>query len=183
MPPPLFYRLLPLYALFIVTFFFALAFWQDPTDVPTPLVTSRAAMPPLDLPLLTTSEQRLTHADITDNVTLVNMFASWCIPCIFEHSHLLALSQHYPMVKRIGIAYKDPPQQAERFLRRHGNPYHIVGYDQDGSNALLWGASGVPETFIIDKHQTVRYHLRAPITDSILAQDIIPLLTRLLAEP
>ena len=106
---------------------------------------------------------------------LVNYFASWCAPCLAEHPLFTRLKQREG-VPIIGIAWKDKPGATEAWLKRLGNPYQQLLFDQDGKRALDWGLSGVPETFLVDGKGIVRLHFRGPITEQDLNQRILPLL-------
>ena len=180
MPPPLFYRLLPVYGIIALGLIFAYAFIDEPT-VPSPLATSNAPAPQWTLTRLDAPET-ISDDVLHARVALVNFFASWCLPCTAEHPHMTALAERYPHVVRVGIAYKDAPRDAQRWLERHSNPYTYVVLDPTGTNALQWGVSGVPETFLIDTSGRIRYHLRAPIDDTTLTEQLVPLVDALLAE-
>ncbi|MBC6444076.1 MAG: DsbE family thiol:disulfide interchange protein [Alphaproteobacteria bacterium GM202ARS2] len=180
MPPPLFYRLLPVYGILFLALVFAYAFTDEPT-VPSPMATTHAPAPKWYLVRLDKPET-LSPEVLHGRVSVVNFFASWCLPCVAEHPHITALAEHYPQVLRVGIAYKDSPQDAQRWLDTHSNPYTFVALDPVGRNALQWGVSGVPETFLIDTQGRIRYHLRAPIDPVTLTESLVPLLEGLLAE-
>ncbi len=105
-------------------------------------------------------------------VTLVNVWASWCVPCHAEHPQLMQLASDQRL-RLIGINYKDATENARRFLGRYGNPFAAVGVDQDGRSAIEWGVYGVPETFLIGRDGRIAYKQVGPITDESL-----PLLTR-----
>ena len=107
----------------------------------------------------------LVSADLkSDKVTVVNVFASWCVPCRDEHPALLALART-GKVKLVAINYKDQVENARRFLGTFGNPYDAVGVDTAGRMAIEWGVYGVPETFIIAKDGTIADKLVGPILD------------------
>ncbi len=83
-----------------------------------------------------------------DNFYLLNIWASWCVPCRDEHPLLLSLSRN-KKIKIIGLNYKDNSKNAEKFLEELGNPYKKILLDKDGTKSIEWGAFGVPETFLI----------------------------------
>ncbi len=138
----------------------------NPRGVPSPLLGHH--VPPFRLP-------GLTDADlVTGRPILVNFFASWCVPCVEETPVLLDLKQGG--VTLIGIAYKDKPRATAAFLARHGDPYARVSADAPGTVAIDWGVSGVPETYLVDPRGIVRWHYALPLTESVVADELAPLL-------
>ncbi|HWD28727.1 MAG TPA: DsbE family thiol:disulfide interchange protein [Rhizomicrobium sp.] len=144
---------------------------------PAPLATMRSALigkpaPALTLPGL--GGPGLAPADLAapGKVTLVNVFASWCIPCREEAPQLAQLARAKG-VRLIGIAYKDKPEAAGAFLTQYGDPFERVALDSDGRAGIEWGISGVPETFVIDQHGIVRGHF-GPLTQDGLVIDLLP---------
>jgi len=112
------------------------------------------------------------------DVTLVNVWASWCVPCRQEHPVLEALATRHGLTV-LGINYKDDPEDARRFLGLLGNPYKAVGVDRDGRTAIDWGVSGVPETFIIDGTGHIRHKHTGPLSPAKIESDILPVVRRL----
>jgi cytochrome c biogenesis protein CcmG, thiol:disulfide interchange protein DsbE len=105
-------------------------------------------------------------------ISLLNVWASWCAPCVAEHPQLIALSrQGIPVYS---INYKDTPEAARRFLSSHGNPFRSIGADENGLTAIDFGVYGVPETFIIDGRGQIAYRYPGPITPEVLAGKIMP---------
>ncbi len=98
-----------------------------------------------------------------NKVSLVNVWASWCVPCRAEHPYLMELSKRSD-IQVIGLNYKDKPANARRFLGTHGNPYERVGVDPNGRVSVDWGVYGVPETFIVDKQGVIRFKQIGPLT-------------------
>src|SRR4051794_34072760 len=92
----------------------------------------------------------ISSADFKDTVTLVNVWASWCVPCHDEAPLLMKLAED-KRIRIVGINYKDQPDNARRFIGRYGNPFAAVGADGNGRASIDWGVYGVPETFVIDK--------------------------------
>ena len=107
------------------------------------------------------------------NVTVVNFWASWCVPCVQEHPMLIALKERTG-VAIYGVNYKDQPSAARRFIGRYGNPYEKIGTDPTGRGAIEWGVYGMPETFIIDGKGQIAYKHVGPISEKSLVQDVIP---------
>lgn len=112
---------------------------------------------------------------VTGRVTVINLFASWCGPCIAEHPLLSRLGGRKG-VTIIGIAWNDAPDAVRAFLDEHGTPYGRVYLDDRSSVGLALGIRGVPETFILDAGGVVRYHLQGPLTDAEIDTGILPLL-------
>jgi cytochrome c biogenesis protein CcmG/thiol:disulfide interchange protein DsbE len=108
-------------------------------------------------------------------VTVVNVWASWCVPCHDEAPLLLKLAEDKRM-RVVGINYKDEPDNARRFLGRYGNPFAAAGADASGRAAIEWGVYGVPETFVVGRDAHIAYKLVGPITadniDKVLKPEI-----------
>ncbi|HET9902603.1 MAG TPA: DsbE family thiol:disulfide interchange protein [Xanthobacteraceae bacterium] len=111
-------------------------------------------------------------------VTLVNVWASWCVPCHDEAPLLMRLAQD-PSLTVVGINYKDQPENARRFLGRYGNPFRAVGVDANGRAAIDWGVYGVPETFLIDREGRIAFKLVGPITPDNLEATLRPEIAKL----
>ena len=106
-------------------------------------------------------------------VTLVNVWASWCVPCHDEAPFLEQLAKD-KRIQLVGINYKDPPDNARRFLNRYGNPFSAVGRDEAGRASIDWGVYGVPETFLVGRDGRIAYKLVGPITTDNLARTLLP---------
>jgi cytochrome c biogenesis protein CcmG/thiol:disulfide interchange protein DsbE len=149
----------------------------DPSRLPSALI-GRAA-PATDLPPLAGLElggkmlPGLSNAAFQGELTLVNVWASWCVPCADEVPFLEKLSKD-KRIKLVGINYKDPPDNARRFLNRYGNPFVAVGVDASGRTSIDWGVYGVPETYLIGRDGTIAYKLVGPVTAENLVQVIEP---------
>ena len=100
--------------------------------------------------------------------TVVNVFASWCLPCHQEHPFLMALSAD-PAISIAGIAYKDDVDNSRRFLGAKGNPYSAVGLDRNGRSAIDWGVYGVPETFVVNGDGTILHKHIGPLNPEGMA--------------
>jgi cytochrome c biogenesis protein CcmG/thiol:disulfide interchange protein DsbE len=98
-----------------------------------------------------------------NNVTVLNVWASWCVPCADEAPLLVKLA-HDKRIHIVGINYKDTPENARRFLTRYGNPYAASGADLNGRASIEWGVYGVPETFVVGRDAHITYKLIGPIT-------------------
>ncbi len=136
---------------------------RDPNEVPSALVSNPA--PDFDLPPISgIGVDGFGRTDLvgTKQPTLVNVFASWCVPCRAEHAVLTRMVNDRG-VRLAGINYKDKPQDARAWLADMGNPYQIIGSDIDGLVGIEWGISGVPETFVVDVNGIVTFRYVGPI--------------------
>ena len=139
----------------------------DPSILPSALIGHRApdtALPPIaGLDRNGQVVPGLDPASFKGAVTVVNVWASWCVPCHDEAPLLMQLAQD-KRVRLVGINYKDDPDNARRFLGRYGNPFAAAGADQSGRAAIQWGVYGVPETFVVGRDARIAYKLVGPIT-------------------
>lgn len=149
---------------------------RDPQAIPSALLDRPA--PAFKLPPLTGFDTGFSRADLVGQVTVVNVFASWCTPCLAEHPHIMQLSKT-PGVRVFGLNYKNKDEQALAWLKRHGNPYARVGADRDGRVAIEWGVYGVPETFIVDRTGVICFKKVGPVTPQVLSDQILPLVKAL----
>ncbi len=139
----------------------------DPSRIPSALIGHPA--PPTALPalegLLNNGAQvpGLDPSVFKGKVSVVNVWASWCVPCHDEAPLLTELGRD-SRLQVVGINYKDSPDNARRFLGRYGNPFGIVGVDVNGRASIEWGVYGVPETFIVGREGTIAYKLVGPVT-------------------
>lgn len=139
----------------------------DPARIPSALIgrpAPQTTLPPLD-GLVANGAQvpGLDPAAFKGAVSVINVWASWCVPCHDEAPLLLQLAQD-KRIRVIGINYKDTQDNARRFLGRYGNPFSAVGVDTNGRASIEWGVYGVPETFVVGRDGTIAYKLIGPIT-------------------
>jgi cytochrome c biogenesis protein CcmG/thiol:disulfide interchange protein DsbE len=145
-------------------------------------------VPPTDLPPVPALQRNgqavpgLTAADFNGAVTLLNVWASWCVPCHDEAPLLTQLAED-ARIRIVGINYKDQPDNARRFLGRYGNPFAAVGADQNGRASIDWGVYGVPETFLIGRDGRIAYKLVGPITPRNLETVLKPEIEKALSAP
>ena len=104
----------------------------------------------------------------SDNYYLLNIWSSWCVPCRQEHSILMELTKN-DNLNVIGINYKDTKKNAKNFLNELGNPYDEIIFDDKGTNAIEWGAYGVPETFLINKNKIIKKYI-GPLTNKSMEE-------------
>jgi cytochrome c biogenesis protein CcmG/thiol:disulfide interchange protein DsbE len=136
---------------------------RDPNAIPSVLISQPA--PAFDLEAVDGLDTLgLSRADLVENEgpVIVNVFASWCVPCRAEHAVLTALVEQEGQTL-FGINYKDKPEDAVRWLNDLGNPYARIGSDLSGRAGIEWGISGVPETFIVAPDGTVLYRYVGPV--------------------
>jgi cytochrome c biogenesis protein CcmG/thiol:disulfide interchange protein DsbE len=152
----------------------------DPSRLPSALVGKEVpdfTLPPVDgllekeVPVSGFSASDLK----TGAPTIVNVFASWCVPCHEEHPVLMALAKQ-PGIRLYGINYKDDPASARRFLGRFGNPFARVGADASGRVAIDFGVYGVPETYVIGGDGKIAYRHVGPLTEDVIKEKLLPLL-------
>ena len=164
--------LLPIAICFAVGVFLYLGLHRDPTLVPSPLVGK--PVPQFALDPVKGRELGLSSQDLRGEVSLVNVFASWCVACRQEHPLLLAL-EHEGVIPIHGLNYKDTPDAAAAWLDALGDPYTRTGADLDGRTGLDWGVYGVPETFVVDRDGRIAYKHIGPVTPRVLDETILPL--------
>jgi cytochrome c biogenesis protein CcmG/thiol:disulfide interchange protein DsbE len=149
---------------------------RDPSLVPSVMIDKPA--PDFDLPALVPGAAGLKGTELRGHVTLLNFFASWCVPCRAEHPLLLSLAQD----KRIeidGIAYKNKPEDTNAYLSELGNPYARVVLDQPGRTAIDFGVYGVPESYLIDREGRIRFRQVGPLSDAVIEGQLKPLIAEL----
>ncbi len=180
MPRLIFLLPVALVALLAIAFTMLLSTDRNRDIIPSALLSRPA--PTTELPSLVGLEgiAGISSPDFVGDVTVVNFFASWCVPCLAEHPAITELTRRGYRVW--GINYRDPEPDGLDWLARHGNPYAKVGTDQEARAGLDWGVTGVPETFIIDRQGIIRHKHSGPITPQILAQEIVPILQELADE-
>ncbi len=149
----------------------------DPSRLPSVLIGK--PMPKTDLPPIAglTRDGKpvpgLDEATFKNNVTLVNVWASWCVPCHDEVPYLEVLGKD-KRFKLVGINYKDSAADARRFLNMYGNPFIASGADRSGRTSIDWGVYGVPETYVVNRAGTIIYKLVGPITADNLSNTVMP---------
>ena len=151
----------------------------DPSKIPSALIgrpAPQTALPALEgLVSNGAAVPGLDPAVFKGKVSVVNVWASWCVPCHDEAPLLTTLAKD-KRLQVVGINYKDSPDNARRFLGRYGNPFSIVGVDGNGRASIEWGVYGVPETFVVGREGTIVYKMVGPVTpeniDSVLKAEI-----------
>lgn len=163
-----------------IFFYLQLTSGRNAQVLPSVLIGEKA--PSIDLPALERFDlPALNDEAIKGKLTLLNVWASWCVPCRQEHPFLVDLAKD-ERLNIVGLNYKDKPFNAAQFLTGLGNPYTAVGVDSTGEATIDWGVYGVPETFVISPDGTIIYKHIGPITDAALADKIMPVLEAELAK-
>jgi cytochrome c biogenesis protein CcmG/thiol:disulfide interchange protein DsbE len=155
---------------------FAMSLGRNPSLVPSALIGRPA--PEFSLPPVQGRVLGLSKADLLGTVSLVNVFASWCVECRSEHPLLMRLASE-KSVPIHGLNYKDAPDDAARWLNTMGDPYTRTGADRDGRVAIDWGVYGVPETFVVGADGVIAYKHIGALTEEALPGTILPLVARL----
>ncbi len=156
----------------------------DPSKIPSALIGRPA--PEANLPPIPGLERDgkpvpgINGADFKGAVSLVNVWASWCVPCHDEAPLLMQMAAD-PRLRIVGINYKDDAENARRFLGRYGNPFSSVGVDRDGRASIEWGVYGVPETFLVGRDGRIAFKLVGPITTDNLGRVLKPAIEKALA--
>jgi cytochrome c biogenesis protein CcmG/thiol:disulfide interchange protein DsbE len=171
--------ILPLVILVMMGGLFVVALRSgDPSRLPSALIgkpVPEFSLPPVE-GLAETGKPTpgFSSAELaTGKVTIVNVWASWCGPCIQEHPMLTKLKTEHHL-RLIGINYKDEPEAARRVLMRLGNPFDAIGADRNGRVAIDWGVYGVPETYIVDGRGRIAHKIVGPLTDQTIKTELLP---------
>lgn len=148
----------------------------DPALLPTVLVNT--PMPAFDLPALPGRGEALKSEDLKGEVSLINVWGSWCVACLYEHPVLLEIAKSGE-VPIHGIAWRDDPDRSLAWLAKHGDPYSKIGQDPKSTAAIAFGVVAAPESFLIDKQGVIRYKQNGPITPEDWRNKIRPLIAQL----
>jgi cytochrome c biogenesis protein CcmG, thiol:disulfide interchange protein DsbE len=177
--------LLPLAVFLALAALFLVGLYSgDPSILPSALIGRPA--PQTNLPPIAGLDRDgapvpgLDPAAFKGAVSIVNVWASWCVPCHDEAPMLMQLAQD-KRVRLVGINYKDDPGNARRFLGRYGNPFAAAGADANGRAAIEWGVYGVPETFVVGRDGHVAYKLVGPITSDNFFSLLMPQIDKAVA--
>lgn len=171
--------LLPLAVFLLLVALFAAPLLRgtDPARLESAMI-GRAA-PDFVLPAALPGGRHFDSDDLAGRPAVVNFFASWCVPCQAEQPYLARMAQE-DGIAVYGINYKDKPEALAPWLERHGNPFTAIGADDEGRVAIEWGVYGVPETFVIDRHGTIRLRHVGPVTENEYRRLFRPLIAEVL---
>ncbi len=173
--------LVPVAVFGLMAVYFAIGLSKDPKVLPSALIDQPA--PQFELPPIAGMDgSGFSTADLKGRVSVVNVFASWCVPCRAEHPVInrLAAMKVAPVY---GLNYKDPAKNARRWLAELGNSYTAIGADENGRVGIDWGVYGVPETFITDADARIRHKHVGPLDDRKLETEILPIIRKLKEKP
>jgi cytochrome c biogenesis protein CcmG/thiol:disulfide interchange protein DsbE len=166
---------LPIFILAALVAVLVVGLKRDPTLVPSPLIGRPA--PEFSLPRLDNPGENLTKASLLGDVSLVNVWATWCSGCRQEHAFLVSLARSGG-VRIFGLNWKDDQALARQWLNQLGNPYVATAVDADGRAAIDWGVYGAPETFLLDAAGNVLYKHIAPLSADVWESEFMPRIRR-----
>ena len=166
----------PLAVFATIAVLLAVGLTLNPREIPSPLIGK--PVPQFELPPVRGRTLGLGTSDLKGEVSIVNVFASWCVSCKEEHPVFMQM-QRERLVPIHGLNYKDRPEDVEKWLDDMGDPYTRTGADIDGRVAIDWGVYGVPETFVIDREGRIAYKHIGPVTPKLLDETLRPLIARL----
>ncbi len=169
-------KLVPLLLFIVLVIFLGIGLTLDPREVPSPLIDK--PLPAFSLSKVKGAEQTFASTDLLGQVSLLNVWASWCVACRVEHPVLVKLSRS-GQANIYGLNYKDKREDALRWLEYFDDPYRYSGFDDTGMTGIDLGVYGVPETFIVDKKGVIRYKHIGPITEEVFAKKIRPIIQQL----
>lgn len=171
--------LAPLGIFLLIGIAFAIGLTKDPRKLGSQLIDK--AVPEFALSDLHDADKILTHDIMKGQVSLVNIFGSWCIACTAEHPLLMELSEQ-KYINIIGINWRDERAKGQAWLSKHGDPYSTVIFDAESTLAIKLGITGAPETFITDKQGQIRYKHVGIITPEIWTDILRPIVQDLEAQ-
>jgi len=167
-------RILPIIIFIGLFVFLAKSLYQPQTNIPSPLIGK--PMPTFSLSELN-SDTSLTDSDILGTISLINVWATWCVGCDQEHGFLVELAADQTIdMPIIGINWKDRDDLARKWLSQRGDPYIVVLSDPIGKTAIDFGVYGAPETFLIDEQGVIHYKHIGPLNREIFANDFMPII-------
>ncbi len=171
--------IIPLIIFGILIVFLWRGLFLKPNLVPSPLIGKSA--PSFQLHQLMEPTLKTSQKDLIGHITLLNVWATWCVACKVEHGFLLKLSNHRDLML-YGLNYKDDATKAKEWLNTLGNPYQMVAFDPTGEVAIDWGVYGTPETFILDKKGIIRHKVIGPLSMEVWEREIQPIIRKLQME-
>ena len=168
--------LLPLGIFIGLLVFLALGLRLNPREIPSPFIGKPA--PAFKLTQLHEPDKSISPQDMTGQVWVLNVWASWCVSCRVEHPVLMDFAKAN-VVPVIGLNYKDGRNDGIKWLQDFGNPYAMSAFDNEGRVGIDYGVYGVPETFVIDKKGVIRMKYTGPLTPDAIATKLMPLIKEL----
>jgi cytochrome c biogenesis protein CcmG/thiol:disulfide interchange protein DsbE len=147
---------------------------RDIHALPSPLIGKQA--PAFELTDVLDAKRMVRSAELKGRIYVLNVWATWCVPCREEHEALLAIAQKHT-VPIIGLNWKDNRDRSKQWLEQLGNPYQAVAFDPDGRVAIDWGVYGAPETYLVNQQGQVIFKFISPMTQEIWDQEFLPRIT------
>lgn len=172
-------RFLPLILVFALGVVLYRGLSLNPQDMPSALVGQ--SIPSFSLTALNDRQKKLTQDDLTGDIILLNVWATWCPTCKYEHPYLVDVAKN-PQVKLYGLNYKDKRLAALKWLQKYEDPYVFSIFDEDGTLGLDLGVYGAPETFVIDHHGIIRKRFAGAIDTRVWRREFEPLIAQLIEE-
>ena len=148
----------------LLSFFYLLIIERNPSEIPSNLVNKN--VPSFEKETLLKKVKFSSPKEFTNQIVLVNFFATWCLPCRNEHEFIKRFSNE-KKIKVVGINYKDNAEKTVQWLENLGNPYSAILEDKNGELAIDWGVYGIPETFIVSSDGIIKYRYAGPINKKI----------------
>ena len=152
------------FILILLAFFYLLMTERNPSELPSNLLNKN--VPKFEANSLIKNDKFISSEEFGNEIVLVNFFATWCKPCLEEHSYIKRFSSE-KKIRIIGINYKDNKKTTINWLNKLGNPYSDIPIDKDGRIAIEWGVYGIPETFLINSKGVIKYKHIGPVTEKI----------------
>lgn len=171
--------LIPLILFMALAVAFAIGLTKDPSKLPSQMINR--PFPDFELPDLLEMDVTIDQSYFDGQVTLVNIFGSWCVACIQEHPVLMRIAANKE-VNMLGVNWRDTVDKGRNWLERGGNPYLRIVFDADSMLAIDLGVTGAPESFIVDKNGQIRYKYIGPISQKTWRDELKPLVLALQAE-
>lgn len=169
--------IVPLAVFAVLVAYFAVGLTKDPHTLESVLINQ--PFPELALPPIAGRAEGFSSADLKGQVTLVNVWGSWCVACRVEHPFLMELKAKN-VVPIYGIDWREKaPGDGPEWLKRHGDPYTRIGVDPESRAAIALGVTGAPETFVVDRNGVIRYKVIGPLVPEVWQQTVGPLVERL----
>ncbi len=169
--------ILPLVAFAIMAVYLGIGLTKDPRFLPSVLIDQE--VPPFNLAAIEGRDRGFKHSDLAGDVSLVNVFGSWCVACRVEHPFLMKIKEQ-KLVPLHGIDWREENRQAgPAWLARFGDPYTLIGDDPASKAAIAFGVTGAPETFVVDKRGFIRYKLVGPLSQDVWDETIQPMIQEL----
>ena len=165
---------LPLLLFFSLMIFLWSGLKLNPKDLPSALLGKK--MPAFSMPTLEDPKQHVTHTVFKGKVSILNVWASWCQSCRFEHEFWMDVSKNNNLTL-IGLNYHDELQEAKNWIKSAGNPYKIILLDNQGHLGMELGVYGTPETFLIDEQRIIRVRHTGPVNHDIWKKKFLPYLS------